>query len=171
MKYPKPTIFISHIHENNEFTLIIKKLIDTIFENALNIFVSSDFESIELGDEWLMKINDGLIKCDIMLLICSPDSIKRPWIAFEAGVGWSKGIKVIPLCCLGLTISNLPLPFNRWQAANANREDSLNRLMKIIAKEFELKYNDVRWKDTIKKFSMMIKGLEGTTVANEKNRP
>ncbi|HKM00807.1 MAG TPA: toll/interleukin-1 receptor domain-containing protein [Sedimentibacter sp.] len=162
--YPKPTIFISHIHENKELTLIIKELIDTIFENVLNIFVSSDSESIELGDEWMMKINDGLKQCDIMLLVCSPQSINRPWIAFEAGVGWSKGIKVIPLCCFGLTISNLPLPFNRWQAANANREDSLNRLMKIIAKEFELKYNEVRWKDTVKKYSIMIKGSEGSVL-------
>ncbi len=160
MKYPKPTVFISHIHENKDLTLIIKELIDTIFENALNIFVSSDFESIELGDEWLMKINDGLKQCDIMLLICSQESIRRPWIAFEAGVGWSKGIKVIPLCCFGLTISSLPLPFNRWQAANANREDSLNRLMKIIAKEFEINYIEIRWKDTIKKYSTIIKSLE-----------
>lgn len=160
MQYPKPTIFISHIHENKELTLIIKELIEIIFENSLNIFASSDSESIDLGDEWLMKVNDGLTKCDIMLLICSPESINRPWIAFEAGVGWSKGIKVIPLCCFGLTISSLPLPFNRWQAANANREDSLNRLMKIIAKEFEFKYNEVRWKDTIKEYSFTIKGLE-----------
>lgn len=160
MECSKPTIFISHIHENKELALIIKELIDTIFENAMDVFVSSDSESVELGDEWLMKLNDGLKKCDIMLLICSPESINRPWIAFEAGVGWSKGIKVIPLCCFGLTISNLPLPFNRWQAANANREDSLNRLMKITAKLFEFKYNEVRWKDIIKKYSLMVKGLE-----------
>jgi hypothetical protein len=160
MKYPKPTIFISHIHENKDLTFIIKELIDTIFENVLNIFVSSDSQSIDLGEEWLMKINDGLKQCDIMLVICSLESIYRPWIAFEAGVGWSKGIKVIPLCCFGLTITNLPQPFSRWQAANANREDSLNRLMKIIAKEFELSYNEIRWKDTIKKFSTKIKGLE-----------
>ncbi len=60
MKYIKPTIFISHIHENKELALIIKELVDTIFENVLNIFVSSDSESIELGDEWLMNINEGL---------------------------------------------------------------------------------------------------------------
>ena len=34
--------------------------------------------------------------------------------------------------------------------------------MKIIAKEFELSYNEIRWKDTIKKYSMIIKGLEET---------
>ena len=160
MKYSKPTIFVSHIHENKELASIIKGLINTIFENALNIFVSSDSESIDLGDEWLANINEGLKQCDIMLLICSPESICRPWIAFEAGVGWSKGIKVIPLCCFGLTISSLPLPFNRWQAANANREDSLNRLMKIIAKEFDFKYNEVRWKETVSKYSILIKKTE-----------
>ena len=52
MKYSKPTIFVSHIHENKELASIIKDLINTIFENALNIFVSSDSESIDLGDEW-----------------------------------------------------------------------------------------------------------------------
>jgi hypothetical protein len=59
-----------------------------------------------------------------------------------------------------LTISSLPLPFNRWQAANANREDSLNRLMKIIAKEFDFKYNEVRWKETVSKYSILIKKTE-----------
>ena len=32
--------------------------------------------------------------------------------------------------------------------------------MPIIAKEFELKYNEIRWKDTIKKYSLLIKGIE-----------
>ncbi|MBP7279632.1 MAG: toll/interleukin-1 receptor domain-containing protein, partial [Sedimentibacter sp.] len=77
MKYPKPTIFVSHIHENKEMALVIKQLIERIFENALNIFVSSDSESIDLGDDWLMNINEGLKECSIMLLICSPESINR----------------------------------------------------------------------------------------------
>ncbi len=166
MKYPKPTIFVSHIHENKEMALVIKQLIERIFENALNIFVSSDSESIDLGDDWLMNINEGLKECSIMLLICSPESINRPWVAFEAGVGWSKGIKVVPLCCFGLTISSLPMPYKRWQAANANREDSLNRLMKIIAREFDFKYNEVRWKENVKEYSLKIKGIESLEQLN-----
>ena len=43
-----------------------------------------------------------------MLLLCSPSSIKRHWIHFEAGCGWIQKKPVIPICYGGLTSSQLP---------------------------------------------------------------
>jgi len=155
----KPTIFISHIHENSELARLIKEFINKIFVDSFMIFVSSDEESIGLGDDWLQKIDNNLERCEVILLLCSPQSISRPWIAFEAGVGWSKKIKVIPLC-YGLNINQLPLPFSRWQSKNINRRDSLNSLIKKLSNDFGLKYDELKCENIITEYSNRIKKLE-----------
>ena len=160
MSFTKPTIFISHINEHEKLAGLMKKLINEVFSGAMETFVSSDEESIGLGDEWLSKININLENCNVMLLICSEQSVNRPWIAFEAGVGWAKKIKVVPVCCFGLNIKDLPMPFNRWQATNVSRVDSLNRLLKMLAKEFEMDYDESKWIGIIGKYADMIKKLE-----------
>lgn len=146
----KPVIFISHINENRKLARLLKKLIDDVFEGAFQIFVSSDEDSIALGDEWLIVIDNHLVQSDVILLICSEFSIRRPWIGFEAGVGWAKRIKVIPLCCYGLNINQLPMPFSRWQGVNINRVQSFKKLLKTLAVKFNLNYDESRWSNELK---------------------
>lgn len=157
MTNSKPTIFISHIHENQDIAGRIKDLIQTALSGALAVFVSSDDRSISLGDEWLQQIDNNLQDCDLMLLICSPLSVNRSWVAFEAGVGWAKKIKVVPLCCAGLKINQLPLPYSRWQAANANREDSLHKLLKLLAGQYGLIYDEKRSRDLVRACARQIR--------------
>lgn len=84
----RPIVFISHISEESAIAVTIKKLIDESFLGMLDVFVSSDNgESLPMGSRWLQRINDALKKCSVELILCSPQSIKRPWINFEAGAG------------------------------------------------------------------------------------
>ncbi len=159
MKNNKPVIFISHIHEAEQLAKTLKMMISEIFPYSLEIFVSSDESSISLGDEWAKKIDGNLRTCDMMLILCSSQSLTRPWIGFEAGVGWAKEIKVIPLCYNGLAIKDLPSPFNRWQGANLNRQDSISKLIKQIANRYELPLNESTSLPTISSYHNIIKEL------------
>jgi TIR domain len=116
----KPVVFISHIDDEKEIAAAFKSLIEKAFLGLINVFVSSDARSIELGERWLNAITEALKTCAIEFIICSPISIKRPWINFEAGAGWVRDVPVVPLCHPGIQPAGLPLPLNLLQGANLN---------------------------------------------------
>jgi hypothetical protein len=155
----KKIVFISHITEEKELAVKTKELIEESFLGMIEVFVSSDEHSISLGQKWLDNITESLKSCAVEIILCSPKSIKRPWINFEAGAGWIRDIPVIPFCHSGMKPSLLPMPLNLLQAANANEISSLKLLFPVLAhalgskapnvdfstfvdsvKEFELKY-------------------------------
>lgn len=68
------------------------------------MFTATSWTSIAPGDDWFSKIQDAIENADIMVVLCSADSVMRPWIQFETGAGWfSKRIKVIPICHKSMT--------------------------------------------------------------------
>src|ERR1700674_3710702 len=87
---------------------------------SLDIFLSSNIDSIAAGDDWLKAIETALLDCSMFLILCSPESIRRPWIYFEAGAAWIRGVKIIPLCHSGLNPRDLPLPLSLRQGVELN---------------------------------------------------
>src|SRR5687768_10966759 len=104
--------FISHISEESLVASKLKAALTRDFLQMLDVFVSSDGESISAGDEWLKSIDEALQESAVMLILCSPSSIRRPWINFEAGAAWMRKIPLIPLCHAGLTPGDLPAPLS-----------------------------------------------------------
>ncbi|PZP12206.1 MAG: hypothetical protein DI602_09985 [Aliarcobacter butzleri] len=131
-------IFISHITEEKEVAIIIKSLIEEIFPNRTEIFVSSDGVSIAAGTKWLDEINKALHKADLLITLCSEMSIKRPWINFELGSAWIKDIRIIPVCYLGLTKNQLPQPIAMLQGMDLVDDNSLKYMFEGIAKHLGL---------------------------------
>lgn len=129
----KPVVFISHITEEKEMAMELKKLIEESFLGMLDVFVSSDENSISSGSKWLDNITNALSSCAIELILCSPNSVKRPWINFEAGAGWVRDIPVIPLCHSGMKPSKLPVPINSLQAAEITEAASLRLIFPVLA--------------------------------------
>ncbi|MDG9311049.1 toll/interleukin-1 receptor domain-containing protein, partial [Streptococcus pneumoniae] len=71
----KPTVFFSHSSLDKE---IAKSLKDKLIEytgGTVQIFVSSDGESIPFGKNWLSTIERGLEESRIMFLLVTPNSI------------------------------------------------------------------------------------------------
>lgn len=148
---PKSTVFISHITQEKEVAIAFKELIEASFLGMIEVFVSSDDHSISMGQKWLDSITDSLKSCSIEIVLCSPESIKRPWINFEAGAGWIRDIPVIPLCHSGMEPSKLPVPLNLLQAATANQVSSLNLIFPVLAKAIDSKTPKVDFTDFIAK--------------------
>lgn len=139
----KPIVFISHITEEKELALSFKSLVEQNFLGLLDVFVSSDENSISMGQKWLNNITDSLKNCAIEIVICSPRSIQRPWINFEAGAGWIRDIPVIPICHSGIEPSQLPMPLNLLQAAKANEISSLKLVFPVLADALGAKCPDI----------------------------
>ncbi|MCO0746616.1 toll/interleukin-1 receptor domain-containing protein [Klebsiella pneumoniae] len=138
MSDAKPVIFISHIAEEAEIAVNLKALIEKSFLNFINVFVSSDAHSSSIGDGWLSQIQANLSESIYTIVICSPKSIGRPWINFEAGASWIKNIKIAPLCHSGLSPEKLPIPLTNFNGTCLDNNNGLENLFFSIAKEVKL---------------------------------
>jgi len=130
----KKLVFISHITEESELAQILSEEIKKAYLGMLDTFVSSDGESLPAGGRWLDIIDEALTKSAIQISLCSPQSIKRPWINFEAGASWIRRIPVVPVCHSGLSKSQLPVPLAMLQATDINNESDLRTLFEELTK-------------------------------------
>lgn len=130
----RSVVFISHIAPEKEIAIAFKELIEASFLGMIDVFVSSDEHSIGMGQRWLEDITKALKTCSIEILLCSPQSVTRPWINFEAGACWIRDIPVIPLCHSGIEPTTLPLPLNLCQGATANQVSSLSLIFPVLAR-------------------------------------
>jgi hypothetical protein len=124
--------FISHISAEAELAHGLKERLTRDFLGMLDIFVSSDRRTIEAGSRWLDEIDEALNAADLQLVLCSPQSVHRPWVNFEAGAAWLRRIPVIPLCHSGLVAGELPVPLSMLQAVDCSVE-GLQKLYDAIA--------------------------------------
>jgi hypothetical protein len=131
----KPIIFFSHSSKDSEAVSKIKARINEISNNYFDIFVSSDGQSIPFGKNWVYKIEDALSKSKIMFVFITPNSLLSNWIYFEAGFGYRKDRRVIPVG-LGVDISTMKAPLNLLQGFNINSVDSLNNILEILNTDF-----------------------------------
>lgn len=114
---------------------MFKNLIEESFLNTVDVFVSSESDSIALGQRWLENITNGLQNCVAMLILCSPQSVGRPWINFEAGAGWTRGIDVVPICHSGMSPNALPIPIQLLQGMQATEKKKLHEVFELVARK------------------------------------
>ncbi len=137
----KPTIFFSHSSKDRDLILPIKNKLIDITSGTMDIFMSSDGQSIPFGRNWVSKIEEGLKNAQIMFIFVTPNSIKSDWIYFEAGYAYSKDIEVIPVG-IGINIEELKAPLNLLQGFNILSCDSINNFISVINKKFSVSYKE-----------------------------
>jgi hypothetical protein len=127
-------IFISHIAEEKALALIIKKWVETSFLGQYDVFVSSDIRDLPAGKKWLSEIDKALHDSIVFLVLCSSKSISRPWVNFESGCAFMRGVDVIPLCHSGVTKGNLPSPLSIFQALEIDSPSFVMDFLSSLAK-------------------------------------
>lgn len=153
----KPIVFISHITEEKEMAIALKEMIEESFPGLMEIFVSSDDKSLPMGSRWLDSVTEALEKCSVELILCSPQSVKQPWINFEAGAGWVKNIPVIPLCHSGMESEKLPVPLNLLTAAKIDDVSSMKLIFLFLAGAIGAKVPKTIFDDFIAKMKELEK--------------
>jgi hypothetical protein len=152
------TLFISHISDEAELAIVFQRHILDDFLGLVDVFVSSDTESIQAGSNWLESMKSAMERAQGELILCSEASVKRPWINFEAGAGWMKGIPIVPVCHSGYGVTDLSMPLSVLQAINANQKKGLDRLYTLIADELGVRKPIVDFS----KFIEEVKTFENT---------
>jgi hypothetical protein len=163
----KPTIFISHITEEKEIAKSVKEFLESRFLKTINVFASSHEESLKLGDDWMGTIKKSMKDCKLIIVLCSPLSITRPWINFEAGAGWVRDIPVIPLCHSGLTPDKLPVPINSFQGGNLNNQEDISKVFKRIAEILEIDAPDSSNEDFFSAIELFETKIKNTALSKD----
>jgi hypothetical protein len=125
-------LFISHISTEGHLAAALKERLESDFPGMLDIFVSSDRDTIRAGSRWLDELSAALRTTDVQFVLCSRDSVGRPWVNFEVGAAWIRDLRVIPVCHSGMTPEALPVPLSMLQAVTFAAAD-LRRLYDVVA--------------------------------------
>jgi hypothetical protein len=136
----KPTVFFSHSSKDKVYIQELKKIVDEQTSGTIEVFQSSDGESIPFGRNWIHKVEENLNNAKIMFVFISPNSLTSNWIYFESGYSYSKKIKVIPIGILGVDIGKLNAPMSLLQGFNITSNEGLNNIIAILNNEFSCKY-------------------------------
>jgi hypothetical protein len=118
---------------------LLQERLTSDFLDAVDVFVSSDGKSIDAGEPWLNDVKTVLTEAGMAAVLCSPESIARPWVNFECGAAWIRDIPLVPICHSGLTPGALPSPLNILQGLEAGTPEGLQRLYRTVAKNLGMR--------------------------------
>ena len=130
-------IFLSHIHEERRIAAVIKDWLESTTSGQCEVWASSDVKDNPGGNKWLAAIHSQLSQSDLLLVLYSQTSMPRPWINFEVGAAWLKGIPVLPLLHSGLSPADLKQPiaeFNSLTVEHASFAQSFFDTLYLHAK-------------------------------------
>jgi len=129
--------FISHTSSEAKLAICLKEWIESTFAGHIAVFVSSDKRDIRAGDKWFQEIDGALNTAKVQVVICSPNSLTRPWIHFESGCAWIRGIPIIPVCHSGITKDTLPSPLSTFQGLTLEKGFS-EQFIAALANHFQI---------------------------------
>lgn len=135
----KPVIFISYIHEEEYLAEALQEKISTLLLGGVEFFAAGLPSSVQPGWRWLEQIDKALKNANAVIILCSANSMNRPWINFETGAAWmsltfGSCSNVIPLCHGGLRPSKLIEPLRSLQALDITSDRDIKRLVSVLAK-------------------------------------
>ncbi|MGH3449467.1 MAG: TIR domain-containing protein [Haloechinothrix sp.] len=97
------------------------------------VFVSST--SIDPGDDPMRRIlDDGLLRCQVLIAALTADASQRPWVIWETAAVWAREQLVIPVFD-DVTPSAVPGPLtHRVQGIELSDRDDVDRALRVIAR-------------------------------------
>jgi hypothetical protein len=137
----KPTIFFSHSSLDKAQLSRLKDVFCVKTGGAIEVFLSSDGQSIPLGRNWVYRVQEGLEAAALMIVFITPQSIDSSWVYFEAGYSYAKDVRVIPVGFLGIDLAQLGPPLSLLQGFNITSADTLNNLVALTNDQFSHKHS------------------------------
>jgi TIR domain/HEAT repeats len=152
-------VFLSHITEDKALAGYLQTRIRRDFLGAIEVFVSSDGVSIEAGSDWLQSLHSALDRAKCVIVLCSSQSVTRPWVNFEVGAAWLKGLPIMPLCHSGLEPAQLKPPFSLLQGGSLAKSETLHSLYVLLSRLSGLAVPEVD-------FEQMVRDMAGMASAD-----
>lgn len=133
----KPTIFLSHSSSDGPMLGHLKDLLHKRTGGVYDIFLSSDGTSIPFGRNWSKEVEDGLERARLMFVFLTEASMDSPWIYFESGFAYAKGVQVVPIGLGDVDLGKVQAPLSLLQGFNLADATGLNNLLAIANGVFD----------------------------------
>lgn len=132
-----PIIFISHITPEAPIAYILKDLLVRAFGEAIHVFVSSDYVSIETGAPPFQTIVGALSSAAVVIVLLSEAALERRWINFETGIAYAHGqmsrkTRLLPIAIRSQS-PNVGPPLSELQVRQLRDPHVVTRMLKDIA--------------------------------------
>ncbi len=103
-------IFISYAIADREHARKLRGLLSQ--RPNVRIFTP---EMLSAGEDWESKLKDELSKCDIFLVLLSPNSADSPWVLQELGAAWALGKPIVPIVTHPEVFSKIPVALSHLE--------------------------------------------------------
>src|SRR5262249_7788655 len=137
----KPTIFFSHSSRDGVVLTRLKELFLEKTGGAIQVFQSSDGQSIPLGRNWVHQVEEGLNEAVMMIVFITPNSLASQWLYFESGFAYARQKRVVPVGFLGVDLTTLSPPLSLLQGFNITSHSSLDNLIVLANEAFDHKHS------------------------------
>lgn len=139
-KNGKPLVFISYADPDELIATALGKLVQRAC-TGVTVWFSGDGrpgKGCTPGKDWFADIHEHLEAADYVFTIVTPNSIDRPWIYWESGIGYVQHdhSRVVPVL-LGIKFDDLHAPLNRLHGVEGDNADRLCSTLHAIARELD----------------------------------
>lgn len=156
-------VFLSHIHEESIVAKVLKDWIESTFSGQIEVFVSSDIKDVPAGSRWLSEIDSALTSSSLFVMLCSPTSISRSWINFEAGCAWTKKVPLMPVCHSGMLKNLLPSPISTFQAIEIESRRFVDDFFESLKIHFKIpKLPRISKEEMVKELRKALETIDGS---------
>jgi hypothetical protein len=161
----KGTVFFSHSSKDGAVLRRLRSAVLAKTGSSVDIFLSSDGQSIRLGHNWVSEVEQALTATSLMFAFISPASATSQWVSFEAGFSYSRQVQVIPVGIGGVDLGRIPPPIGLLQGFNLHSAETLNNILTQINEKFghthALSFTDADFADIFQPPKSAARVVEG----------
>ena len=89
-------------------------------------------ETLSAGEDWQSKLKDELSKCDLFLVLLSPNSVESKWVLHELGAAWAIDKPIVPIVTHPEVFTKVPVALNQTQfieIKDLEKPGTVNRIL------------------------------------------
>jgi hypothetical protein len=100
----KPSVFISHSFSDDRWA---REFANSLHQRGVKVWLEST--AIHSGQSLIEASEKGLRESNVIALLVTPDTIKRPNLFFEIGAAIGMGKRLIPVVSRDVDLDTLPV--------------------------------------------------------------
>lgn len=155
-------VFLSYNSKNEDFAELVKLKLE-----KEDIQVYKDTNQIYAGSEWRNEIDQGLINCDVIIVLLNQISTKSPYVTYEWAFALGNGKTIIPILTEDTVVHpriNI-LQYLDFKDGKRPWEKLIERIKTIKKVGPKLKVTDL----TVEDLERLIKGSKSMATENARS--
>lgn len=125
-------IFLSYAVADRAYAYKVQRLLSQ--RPSVQIFTT---EMLSAGEDWQSKLKDQLSKCDIFLVLLSPNSVDSKWVLQELGAAWAIEKPIVSILTHPKDIRKLPGALGQIQSIeikDLEKSETTNQILERLEK-------------------------------------